>query len=118
MVEGLWSVEFTRADGGAEDDDQGSGVVVLETQRVLGGDYGYTYIGNYEVAGGMMTVDVQITPFINEAASVFAGVEPGDPYDLQLSGHATDNEIQLAGHLKNDPSQQISINLIKRAELP
>ena len=46
-VEALYSVEFV-----SNQRIVGTGVAVLETQRILGGDSQYTYVGEYKVENG------------------------------------------------------------------
>lgn len=50
MIEALWSAEFTSNVG-----NFGAGVAVLETDRILGGDSQYYYVGNYQIVNGILS---------------------------------------------------------------
>ena len=49
MIEALWSTEFR--DGNNQ--MFGSGIVVFENGKVLGGDRGFTFVGNYSIKDDM-----------------------------------------------------------------
>lgn len=65
MLEALWSVEFV-----SNVNRFGSGVAVLESGRVLGGDAQYFYIGSYSVENGTATATVSITHYSGPPISV------------------------------------------------
>lgn len=110
MIEALWSVVFV-----ASQNQVGSGVAVLETGRILGGDAQYYYVGTYSIEGGEMTAFVTITHFAGEPLSVFG---PSTRHELVLNGKTSHDKFILTGTTKGNPSQIIAIELTRRAELP
>ncbi len=66
-IEALWTVEFI-----SNLQVFGSGVVVLETGRVFGGDAQYYYLGDFDVKHGEdVSVNVKITHFAGAGYSIF-----------------------------------------------
>ncbi|WP_289283443.1 MULTISPECIES: GrlR family regulatory protein [unclassified Methylophaga] len=49
MIEALYGVEFE-----SNMNDAGYGVVVLETERILGGDSSFVFVGNYKLENGII----------------------------------------------------------------
>lgn len=113
MLEALWSVNFESSLGGL-----GTGIAVLETGRVLGGDTAFTYVGSYTAKpDGMVTAKIAVRKFVNVAVgqSVFG---PADMFDLEVAGMAARDQFRLDGHVAGRPELKIAINLVRRAELP
>lgn len=110
MIEALWSVLFV-----SNEEIWGSGVVVLETNRVLGGDSQYFYVGDYKIANGILSAEVQITHYSGEANTVFG---EASAVKISVSGTANTNEFILSGHVVGSPEKLISIHCTCRAELP
>ena len=109
-VEALWSVEFV-----SNQRIVGTGVAVLETQRILGGDSQYTYVGEYKVENGAFSASVLVSLFGNNPFSVFGTRRK---FRLLLSGRIAEQRFDAEGHIEGEPQNIILIRLHRRAELP
>ncbi|NCP15276.1 MAG: hypothetical protein GW858_14140 [Sphingomonadales bacterium] len=115
MLEGLWITRFVAPP--PEPLGILSGVVVIETGRILGGDSGFLYLGAIgEKVGASWPVSVRIKRHDDRAASIF-----GDVDDYVLTGsihHDAGAEHQFMLVLGRDGTQEILVSLTKAAELP
>lgn len=110
MVEALWSVKFL-----ANTSAFGSGVVVLETGRILGGDTNFVYVGSYNIANGVATADVDVTLYGDDSFSVFG---PANKLRLTLSGVPAHEFFKMTGHVAGRPELRLVVEFTRRAELP
>lgn len=110
MLEALWSVEFSTSMQMA-----GAGVVVLETNRIFGGDSSYFYIGSYEVKDGTINAEITFKHYNGPLNSVFGPHKEGV---VKLSGTIARAGFDLFGSLINNPMAKITTRLTRRAELP
>lgn len=110
MIEALWSVEFA-----ANTQDFGSGVVVVENGKVLGGDAQYFYVGNCKLENGVLHATVEITHYSGAPSSVFGTT---NKFRLAVSGVPAHDKFTLQGHVVEAPQFHISIHFTRRAELP
>lgn len=108
MVEGLWIVQYEGTQG------EGAGVVVFVQGRVLGGDFGYTYEGNYVVKDNWIAASVHVANFLPNIASVLGFV--GD-FDLELKAPVKENTILATMSLVGQPGVSIVAKLTKKADL-
>jgi hypothetical protein len=110
MVEALWSIEF-QSNGGSI----ASGVVVFESQRVLGGDAQYFYVGSYSIENHIIHATVKITHYAGEPNTVFG---PLDEATLHLSGMVANDTFEISGTVVEKPDSSVLITFTRRAELP
>lgn len=110
MIEALWSVQFV-----ANTQGFGSGVVVVENGKVLGGDAQYFYVGNCLMENGMLHATAEITHYAGPPSSVFG---TSNKFHLSVSGIPAHDNFVLSGHVIEVPQLQININFTRRAELP
>jgi hypothetical protein len=110
-VEALWSLEFF-----SSQNIEGTGVAVLETNRVLGGDAQYTYVGEYSVENNSFTARILISLYGNNPYSAFGYRR--DPFWLIVSGQHGNQEFEARGYIEGEPEKTIRIYLTRRAELP
>lgn len=110
MLEALWSIEFLSNVGGF-----GSGVVVLETGRILGGDAQYFYVGSYSVENHTIKATVKITHYAGQPLSVFG---QANEVTLNLTGVPANDTFEVAGSVAGNPGLNIRIRFTRRAELP
>lgn len=110
MLEALWSIEFVSGTGGF-----GSGVVVLESGRVLGGDAQYFYVGSYAVVDHSINATVKITHYAGQGMSVFGQARE---VTLNLTGTPAHDSFEVAGSVVGAPQASIRIRFTRRAELP
>lgn len=110
MLEALWSVDFSSNVQGF-----GSGVVVLESGRVLGGDAQYFYVGSYSVENGVAHAKVTITHYAGPSNTVFGQAKS---LTLQFSGTPSREQFELQGSVVGSPGLSIRVRFVRRAELP
>lgn len=110
MLEAMWSVQFVtnRATGGF-------GIVVLETERVMGGDSSYMYVGSYKVEHGVVKAKIRVTKYAPGNASVFGDLHE---FNLTLEGTPDQNSWELSGVMDEAPENKIAIRLERQGELP
>jgi hypothetical protein len=95
--------------------DQGAGVVVLETDRLFGGDAQYFYIGRYKIENHILEAEVVVQHYAGLPFSIFG---PSEIHKIILKGEITFPVMILNGHLANDPKRTFYVKCIKRADLP
>lgn len=110
MLEALWSVEFSSNVQGF-----GSGVVVLETGRVLGGDAQYFYVGSYEVTNGVVKSTVTITHYAGVPNTIFGQAKS---VTLNFTGTPARDQFELVGSVAGNPALAMRVRFTRRAELP
>ena len=110
MWEALWSIEFV-SDAGSV----GAGVIVLETERLFGGDAQYFYIGKYEIEGKQISAEITVTHYAGEPFSVFG---TDRQFDMHLSGTLRGDTIEGVGRRVDDPKRSMKAILTRRALLP
>lgn len=116
MLEGLWITRFVAPP--PEPLGILSGVVVIETGRILGGDSGFLYIGEIGVKDGdAWPVSVRISRYDERVESIF-----GDVDDYVLTGrilsNANHDQRQMMLILGRDGAEELLVSLTKAADLP
>jgi hypothetical protein len=109
-MQGLWTVEFGSTLG-----QFGSGVVVLQDGRVMGGENGYFYTGTYTETELSFHATIDVTPFVDGIQSVFSTL--GKNLKLTLVGALSADRVSATaqGQLSAAPQMRIGVRLIKRA---
>ena len=110
MLEALWSVRFISNFEGFR-----SGVAVLETGRVLGGDAECFYVGSYNVENGIADATVTVTPYAGPSITMFGQAKA---LTLKLTGKPEHSEFDLQGFVVENRAWHIRIHFTRRAELP
>jgi len=108
-LEALWSVRFSSHKG-----IHGGGVVVIENGKILGGETGYTYIGSMHTDREQVIAKVRVSKYMPEAPSIFGM----DHFDMELTGRPDESQIRFDGFVVGSPQHDISIDMIRRVELP
>ena len=108
MVEGLWTIEFASPIG------FGTGVMVLTDRRLLGGDAGYYYSGEYTVSDHHIDGKAEIVRFDKNSLSVFGNM---DNFTLDFSGEVSEDSIVGVASLAGQPALQAQIRCRKKTEL-
>ena len=111
MLEALWSVEFQSSFG-----MHGTGIIVLETGRIFGGDSSMIYIGSYRTQNGIIHADINVKKYAQVPG--MASVVVFDNFNLNVTGKPDQNNLVLTGYVVEDRSRTITIRAIRRAELP
>lgn len=102
LQDGLYHVQFIAGAG------SGYGTVVVERDRVHGGDTTYFYIGALERSGSK----VQLRVRVGRHPNAYSGVSVFGPLDdgvLLLSGSATESSFSLNGALEGSSEARIQI---------
>ena len=86
-LEGLWTIQFRSSLS-----DFGTGVIVFTNNKILGGDAGFWYSGDYSQKNGQVTGNVLVARFTPGHVSVFGDI---DQFQLKLSAEFT--ETSFAG---------------------
>ncbi len=108
MIDGLWTAEFGSSTG-----IFGGGVAVLKDGRVLGGDAGYFYVGEYHLTERIFRATIEVQPFIAGYESVFKTAN--QKFTLVLDGSLLDDtHITAQGHTKEMPQLSFGAKLTKR----
>ena len=108
-MEGLWTLEF-----GSNVGLFGGGVVVLENGKVMGGDGGYFYLGEFVINGSQFRATIKVSPFIEGYESVFRTL--GQTLTLELLGSRTDATHAVAqGHPVDRPELTLGVKMTKRS---
>lgn len=109
MVEGLWTIEFASPIGLF-----GTGVMVLTDRRLLGGDAGYYYSGEYTVTDHHIDGKADIVRFNRNSLSIFGDM---DSFTLDFHGDISENSIDGFASLSDRPESKAKIRCRKKTEL-
>ncbi|WP_294124086.1 GrlR family regulatory protein [Sphingomonas sp.] len=117
-IEGMWAAYF----GDFAGQQVNSGIAVLETGRIFGGDSMMAYLGQYEVNDGVISGEIKIWSFNPHLEVVTAFGKIGTPEGsvVGLQGNINAAKDQIDGHLweKANTALKIPTQLKKVAELP
>ena len=108
MVDGLWTIEFISSMG------VGTGVMVLTENRLLGGDAGYYYSGEYTVADHHIRGKAEIVRFDRNSLSVFGDLPS---FTLGFDGKISEDSIEGTAHLSGQPELKAQIRCRKKTGL-
>ena len=110
MVEALWTANFISGEL-----NEGGRVVILETEKIYGGDSQFYYLGSYKINDGKISAKIKVTRYYGQGNSIFGQRES---FEIEVNGDTNSNKMILSGNLLNKPNNIISIGLIKREDLP
>jgi hypothetical protein len=113
-VEALWIATF--GDASAPATMQHGGVVVLETQRLFGGDSAYAYAGTYSVVGDIIAGSVTIARHNPDPNFVDIWLTGED--ELQFEFHGQLNGDKIVALLSRQDAPQIGLYLRRFRDLP
>lgn len=108
-IDGLWTIEFI-----STLHLLGSGVVVLNDKRILGGDEGYYYSGRYDTQNGRFSGTIDVTRYNPKSLSVFGDI---GQYTLKLEGKVHDYRIDGTAWVASNPDRKLRIVGEKKKEL-
>ncbi len=108
MIEGLWTIEFTSPIG------FGTGVMVLTDRRLLGGDAGYYYSGEYTVNDHHIDGKAEIVRFDRNSLSVFGDM---DSFTLDFDGEISEDSIVGVASLADQPELKAEIRCRRKTGL-
>ena len=105
--EALWSIEFI--------DNQkhhGGGIAVFYQNRVLGGNNGFTYIGEYKLIGDEIIFDVDIKKFNDDVPSIYK-----DEFKLSAKGKFHDLDFVVTGSPEGNEEFILAIQCTRQGEI-
>jgi len=108
MFDGLWTIEFISVTN-----LYGAGVLVLKDGRLLGGDAGYYYSGEYKEDGDEIKGVATITRFEPNSISVFGNYSQ---LPLRFRGKLEQNYFHGEAWLRDDRSKSIRIKCTKKED--
>lgn len=105
-MEGLWIANFTA--GAAH----GSGILVLRSGELIGGDLAHTYKGSWNEDGPSLNARVQVNPW--GPPEELQTERREEPFMMTMTGFCSDKSASLHGHPDDRPELLISVEM-KRA---
>ena len=113
QLEALYVAEFGDVAGASY---RNGGVVVLETNRIFGGDSGYYYTGTFSIFGDRIEASARITKHNPSWANAFG--DDARQFEIRVLGRI-EGEIILANMERLDrPGFSVPLRLIREAPLP
>ncbi|MPM67513.1 hypothetical protein SDC9_114436 [bioreactor metagenome] len=109
MQKSLWSVQFK-----SNLQDFGGGVVVIDGNQVVGGDFGYYYLGTCTISGNSATAIVTVTKHNPSVSSIFGDIHS---FKLVLTGTVSDNLLSFSGHMESAPQMTLTASMRKLVNL-
>jgi T3SS negative regulator,GrlR len=111
-IEALYVVKF----GDVAGPQVNGGVVVLETNRIFGGDSGYYYTGTYSLTGTILSGKARVVKHDPSWTDAFGTTQTS--FDITIKAIVSDGVF--AGHMTLDaaPHTQLPISFIRKADLP
>ena len=109
-MDGFWTAEFGSSSGMF-----GGGVAVFKDGRIMGGDAGYFYLGEYRFTGNSFKATLKISPFMQGVESVFKTVDRELTLDLEGSVSADGKGATAQGQARGIPDVKFGVRLTKRA---
>lgn len=108
MIDGLWTVEFTSIAN-----RYGKGILVINKNRLLGGDDGYYYTGTCNINNNNITGTINVIRYDQNSISVFGDI---DHFELTFSGQIDDNQLNVTGSITNAPEEKIRVAGTKKED--
>jgi hypothetical protein len=109
MIEAMYGVEFL-----SNEMAFAYGVVVLQKDRVLGGDTSFIYVGDYEVHNKVLYAKINCTNYREVLPPLFGDL---NKVNLILEGTINDSDFTIQGRVVESPEQFITIKFTRVAEL-
>ena len=114
-LEALWTIEFEVVTGW-----ENGGVVVLETNRVFGGDSEYYYLGTFNASlsnsATKFTAEVRAVHYRGEARTAFG--DSATDFTVKLEGEQVGEVIEGKMYRTDNPQNALRIRMTRRAALP
>lgn len=114
-VEALYAIRFGHA--GSPGLPLNGGVVVLETERLFGGDSWYAYTGTYTLQGSTVTGQLHALRHFDQAGTESAWGTQESEFDVQFTATMTQGQSEANGTISRGGAQ-LTLKLVRVAELP
>jgi len=108
MFDGLWTVEFI-----STINRYGRGVLIVNDNRLLGGDDGYYYSGTWNVTDNNIEAHINVIKYDDNSVSVFGNI---NQFQLNLNGEIDEYQFNAVGTIVNNPQAQIRVVGTKRVD--
>jgi len=105
-LEAQWAITFTTPTG-----SYGCGIIVIESNRIMGGDSNFAYIGTYKLLAGNIHGHVTIKRYALGMQSVFDNIAMNIDDTFELSFESIKN-VNMSIKL---PSFQIQANIVNNS---
>ena len=105
--EALWSIEFID-----NEEHHGGGIIVLFQNRVLGGNNGFVYTGDYKLKGSEILFNVAVKKFNPEVPSIYK-----NEFKYSAKGKYDDIEFIVTGSPDNDENFILAVQCTRQSEL-
>ena len=116
-IEGMWLMRSTEVR--SDDVARSPGIIILETERLFGGDSVYYWIGSYKVENGIVRGNVRTRThtLLEGAENVFGSV---GTVDYQVAFEVKWQGDCLVGSMcpEENPSVVQAIELVRLSDLP
>ena len=109
-VEGLWKIGFVSNNSTA-----GAGILVLETERIFGGDTSFYYLGHYTVKDGHLIGTATVKRYSPYLPSVFPEIED---FQLEIDGTFNTDSIKGIAKMAGVSNNELVFVMNKLADLP
>nr|VFJ59898.1 MAG: T3SS negative regulator,GrlR [Candidatus Kentron sp. FW] len=109
ILDGLWTVEFQTTKN-----RYGRGVLIIDKERVLGGDAGYYYSGTCNIVENEIHADLTIIKYSPGDISVFGNL---DHFQLKIDGKFDEYQLTATGNASEIPDVGIFIVGTKKEDL-
>ena len=106
---GLWTIDFLSTINLV-----GSGVLIMNHGRILGGDEGFYYAGSYNTSHNEIFAEIKVTRFKSDHISVFGNI---GQFTLDFKGTLQDRTLEGRASVKTNPTLKIQIKGTKKEEL-
>ena len=87
---------------------------MFDGNKVAGGDYGYYYVGDYNVTNSSISATVTINKHNPQVVSIFGNYQS---LNLSLSGTISGNQISFSGHVTEFPQMSVQATMKKLTDL-
>lgn len=111
-IEALWLVKF--GDWTAPNSANNGGVIIFESGSAFGGDSGFAYVGNYDLANDKLIGEVTATKFDPEMTDVWGIGYNEAKMKVELE---RDGDERMVGRLTLE-GQSLPVFLVRFKELP
>lgn len=109
MYNGLWTVTFSTIIG------SGSGVLVLNGNQALGGDFGYYYSGDINITDDQLSGAINVVKFNPNAVSVFGDI---GSFTLQLTeGRISSDSFDAEATIAGNPNMTMRVRGEKKVDI-
>ena len=109
MFNGLWTIDFI-----STMNRFGSGVLVVNEGKLLGGDNGFYYEGNYNIEGDTIQGKVTVTRFNENIISIFGNI---DNYSLSFRGQIKKDTMEAVASIENMPDLKVRVVCKKKVDI-